>query len=154
MGNSTVELNIEELTAEVKKKKLDGFIKVKGPIYGEKKNKILKQASVLVFPTAWPNEAFPIVNLEAMQAGLPVISTSEGGIPDQITEGENGFLVPKEEHKKIAEKINLLLKDNELYQKISDNNKVKFQKQYTLENFEKNIAKVLQKAIDHPVRIS
>lgn len=38
-------------------------------------------------------EAFPLVVLEAMQAGLPVIATRVGGIPEQVEDGVTGFLV-------------------------------------------------------------
>jgi len=148
VGNSTVELSIEELKTEIRNKNLQDFIKVKGPIYGMEKHEVLKQVSVLVFPTAWPNEAFPIVNLEAMNAGLPIISTPEGGIPDQIIEGKNGFLVSKEGHEVIAEKINLLLSDNDLYLRIANNNKSKFQKHYTLSIFENNVADVFNKVLN------
>jgi glycosyltransferase involved in cell wall biosynthesis len=149
VGNSTVELSIDELKKEIVSKNLQDLIEVKGPKYGKEKYEILKQASVLVFPTAWPNEAFPIVNLEAMNAGLPIISTPEGGIPDQIIDGLNGFLVPKDDHSQIAEKINTLLSDSNLYKNMAENNRKKFHKFYTLESFEKNIAHVFHTILNN-----
>lgn len=50
-------------------------------------------------------EAFGLVVSEAMACGKPVIGTALGGIPDQIIDGYNGFLVPTRDASAIAEKI-------------------------------------------------
>lgn len=41
-------------------------------------------------------EGFPLVVLEAMQAGLPIIATPVGGVPEQVVDGVTGFLVPSD----------------------------------------------------------
>lgn len=53
---------------------------------------LYRRADVFVLPT-W-REGFPNVVLEAMAAGLPIVSTPIGAIPDAIRDGEEGFLVP------------------------------------------------------------
>ena len=65
---------------------------------GEDKAGWLAAADVLVLPSrVLPDgrtESAPLVLLEAMAAGVPVLATRVGGNPDLITEGENGLLVP------------------------------------------------------------
>ena len=56
--------------------------------------RMYERADVLVLPTYYPNEAQPLVILEAMNAGLPVIATRHGAIPEMIRDGQDGFLVP------------------------------------------------------------
>ncbi|MDQ2775352.1 MAG: glycosyltransferase family 4 protein [Acidobacteriota bacterium] len=62
-----------------------------------------------IFVLASKLEAFPISILEAMRAGLPVIASRVGGIPEAVKEGETGFLVPPLDHHALAERLSLLL---------------------------------------------
>jgi glycosyltransferase involved in cell wall biosynthesis len=53
----------------------------------------MKDASFLVFPTEW-YEGFPMVLLEAMATGLPVIASRQGSVPEIVRDGTSGVLVP------------------------------------------------------------
>jgi len=81
---------------------------------------------VFVKPTHY--EAFGIAYLEAMSAGLPILSYRVGALPELIKDDENGFLFEVGEIGKIAEKIKELCENKKLYQKISENNKNKAKK--------------------------
>jgi glycosyltransferase involved in cell wall biosynthesis len=54
-------------------------------------------------------EGLGVVLVEAMSRGVPVIGSNVGGIPDIITDGQNGFLVPEQEPEVLSEKIIELL---------------------------------------------
>lgn len=82
-----------EFNQKVKHKNLDKYIQAHGAKYREEKELFLKQADLFIFPTYYHNECFPLVLLEAMEQGLPCISTNEGGIPGIIEEGKTGFIV-------------------------------------------------------------
>jgi glycosyltransferase involved in cell wall biosynthesis len=64
---------------------------------------LLKTVDLLVLPSL--NEAFGLVLLEAMAAGVPVIGTSVGGIPEVIHHGKTGLLVPPGSPEAIATSI-------------------------------------------------
>ncbi len=71
-----------------------------------------QRASVFVMPSL--TEAFGVTFLEAMAAGVPVIGTNVGGIPEIIHDGTNGLLVPVESPSSITDAINQLLSDAQL----------------------------------------
>jgi glycosyltransferase involved in cell wall biosynthesis len=66
-------------------------------------------SDIVVVPSL--QEAFGLVVSEALACGKPVIGTNLGGIPDQIIDGYNGFLVRSRNPKEIAEKILWLIGD-------------------------------------------
>lgn len=80
-----------------------------------------RSANVFVLPSinkGGVTEALGVVLLEAMACGCPVIGSDVGGIPDIITDGENGFLVPEQDPKALAEKILLVFSDDGLRKKL------------------------------------
>ncbi|MBN2289941.1 MAG: glycosyltransferase family 4 protein [Candidatus Glassbacteria bacterium] len=70
-------------------------------------------------------EGQPISLLEAMAAGLPVVATAVGGIPEVVAEGENGLLVPARDPERLAESILSLLKDTGLRRRMGEQNRKK-----------------------------
>ena len=80
---------------------------------------LYNSATMFVFPTR--DDCLGVVVLEALHCGLPVVASSVGGIPDMIEDGVNGMLVEVDDPRDLANKINLLLDDNQLRTKLSQN---------------------------------
>ena len=79
-----------------------------------------ERADVYVSPSVW-EEPLGLTILEAMAAHTPVVATRKGGMLSVIKDGENGFFVRARNSKEIAEKVNMLLADDELREKIAKN---------------------------------
>ena len=91
-------------------------------------------ADVFVLPSinkAGSTEALGVVLLEAMASGCPVIGSNVGGIPDIITDGENGFLVPEKNPELIADRIIQILSDTDLQEKFRKNGLTRIQKSFS-----------------------
>ena len=71
----------------------------------------ISRHDVMVFPSLF--EGFGLVLLEAMSVGVPVVTTPNGGAPDFITDGTDGFIVPIRNVEAIVERLELLLDDHE-----------------------------------------
>lgn len=75
-------------------------------------------ADIVTVPSA-PREAFGLVNVEAMAAGVPVIASNAGGIPEIVENGVTGYLIHSHDFPTgLAERINTLLQDENLRRKI------------------------------------
>lgn len=137
----------EEIKDTLATKGLSNQLVHLGPLYDEEKQAHLLASDLLVFPTRYKNEALPLVILEAMQCGLPVISTHEGGIPSLIEEGRTGFLVNGNINE-LPEKIQFLINNPEKSKAMGVAGKEKYERHYTLEVFEKNLVRVLNEILN------
>jgi glycosyltransferase involved in cell wall biosynthesis len=72
----------------------------------------LGSADIFVLPSR--SEAFPNAVLEAMAAGLPIVASGVGGIPELIVDGRNGLLVPAGDSDALAERLCRLMADEPL----------------------------------------
>jgi glycosyltransferase involved in cell wall biosynthesis len=78
---------------------------------------VLPILDIFVVSSLW--EGQPIAMLEAMAAGVPVVATSVGGIPEAIIEGKNGLLAEPKDENSLASKIIKLAKDDKLRYSVS-----------------------------------
>jgi glycosyltransferase involved in cell wall biosynthesis len=120
-----------------------------GRKYDEEKEAIFAKSDIFVFPTYYDNETFGLVNLEAMQAKLPVISTPEGGILDVVEDGETGFLVPQKDAEALADKLEELIKDPQKRKEMGQKGFEKYQRAFTLQAFEERFTDILKKLSAH-----
>ena len=80
---------------------------------------------------SYGTEATSLALLEGMSLGIPAVVSDFGGNPGVISDGENGFVVPKQDAKALADGIEKLLTDEALYQKMSENSKRIFAQTFT-----------------------
>jgi glycosyltransferase involved in cell wall biosynthesis len=88
-------------------------------------------ADVFVLPTIGDN--FPLTILEAMAAGLPVVATKIGGIPEALKDGETGILIPPHSPNALARSLQKLLQNDELREKMGRAGRVRFDEQFRAE---------------------
>ena len=87
-------------------------VELLGWVQGEDKVRLLATAVLYVLPSY--NEGLPVSVLEAMAAGLPILTTPVGGIPEAVTDGVEGFLVEPGDVRALADRLERLLGDPEL----------------------------------------
>lgn len=77
---------------------------------------LVRQTSNILYILPSYAEGLPCALLEAMAAGLPVVSTSVGSIPEVVEDSINGFLITPGDFTSLAEKIVVLANDRALRQ--------------------------------------
>lgn len=100
----------QQLQQQVKDLGLEEHIFFTGTL--EDAGRLLPAFDLFILPSK--SEAFGYVLIEAGQAGLPVIATNVGGIPDIITNGETGILVPPDDTPALSHAIQTLIADEDL----------------------------------------
>ena len=96
---------------------------------------------------SYGTEATSLALLEGMSLGIPAVVSDFGGNPGVIKNGENGFVVPKQNSQAIAEKIQLLLDDEKLYKKISEKALVIFAQTFTARAMTKQTEKIYLESV-------
>ena len=86
---------------------LADVVRLPGLIDTSTRNKLLAAADVFLLPSHGEN--FPMVVLEAMAAGLPIVATRVGAVPEMIAHGETGLLIEPKDPEAIAEAVCELL---------------------------------------------
>ncbi len=92
----------------------EDVVKLPGSVVGPAKLDLLLGSDILVFPTYFPFEGHPWVIVEAMAAGLPIVSTDHAAICESVVDGVNGYLVEKQAPGDIADKVITLCRDRDL----------------------------------------
>jgi glycosyltransferase involved in cell wall biosynthesis len=109
------------LRAEINDLELDDHVVLPGYLTGQELIECYQAATAFVFPS-W-NEGFPTVLAEAMDAGLPIITTRIRGAADHLVEGENALFVEPRDVKGLTSAIAGLLRDDDLRARMSDANR-------------------------------
>jgi glycosyltransferase involved in cell wall biosynthesis len=127
-------------------KELNDVVNYIGEIREEKdKFELLKNTDIFVFPSWYPVEGQPLVILEAMSCGCPVISTKDVGVIDEtVIDGINGLLVEKRNIRQLADAILKLIQDRGLRMKMGEESKKRFCELYTLEKHIKKFKEILK----------
>lgn len=142
VGGETKEIDNNVFQQAILERGIKESVKYLGKKYNDEKYYEISQTDIFVFPTA--DDCFPLVVLEAMQQGIPVISTTEGGIPDIVTNNETGLIINPNAPNELADAIIRLINAPEERQRLGKNGYEKYLKFFTLRKFEENIVKVLE----------
>ncbi|WP_338758417.1 glycosyltransferase family 4 protein [Massilia sp. METH4] len=102
-----------------------------GWVVGDAKHRELATARVYVLPSY--NEGLPMSVLEAMAAGLPVVTTPVGGIPEAVTDGVEGYLIQPGDQEALRARVEALLRDDELAERMGQAARRKIQTTFSVE---------------------
>lgn len=120
---------IEEVRRLARELGVEERLVLPGWVAGEAKARLLAEAALYVLPSY--HENLPMSILEAMAAGLPVVSTRVGGIPDAVRHGAEGFLTAPGTPQALAQHIVKLLGDRELRGRMGESGRRRAMKRFS-----------------------
>ena len=132
-----------KLKLKTKNEKLETRINFLGHINHKELPEYLASADIFIRPSL--SEGLGNAFLEAMEAGVPVIATPVGGIPDFMKDEETGLFCNVSDPKSIAEKIKIYLENEDLRNKIIANAKEMIEKNYDWNLIAERMKKIFEK---------
>jgi glycosyltransferase involved in cell wall biosynthesis len=139
VGEGPLEKRIKKL---VKNYKLQNSVIFTGRIDNDELAKYYSAANIFVMPSVYDN--FPNAVLEAMACELPVVATNVGGIPMQVEQGENGFLIESGNVQQFKYSILTLSDDEYLAKEMGKRNRIKVKEKYNWEKSAKKLKDVYE----------
>jgi len=121
---------------------LNENVKLLGVKVGDEKWLEFATSDIFCFPTYFEAENTPVVILEAMMFGLPVVATKWRGIPAMVRDRENGFLVSIRAPHEIAEKLKILIENENLRREMGRRGREIFLREFTIDKFRKKMEEV------------
>jgi glycosyltransferase involved in cell wall biosynthesis len=107
---------------------------------------LLRAADLLLLPST--NEGLPLSVLEAQATKVPVLAAPTAGIPEVITDGETGFLIPADDAGGYAHRIATLLHQPEIYQRVRERAYTKVIKEHNWQTYCQTVWRLYQSLSD------
>jgi glycosyltransferase involved in cell wall biosynthesis len=125
-------------------------VETPGWVAGEAKARLFTAADVFVLPSYF--EGMPMSILEAMAYGVPVVATPVGGIPETITDGEEGLLISPGDIPALADALARLLADPPLANRMGQAGRHKVEKLFSAESIVRQVETVYRELGAIPCR--
>ena len=135
----------EEALALVARENLSAHVGFAGNVSGAEKAAFLASGDIFCLPTHYPYEGQPLVLLEALAAGLPIVSTAHGVIASTTPDGVVGHILPKDASPELlAQTFDAMLADTALLKNFSENARQRYLERYTLEACHQRLVKIFE----------
>lgn len=132
------------LKAAVKESRLSDHVHLLGHLGYQELVGVFISSDIFILPSY--SEGLPNVILQALAAGLPIVATHVGGIPDVLMDGKNGLLIAPRNVKQIAEAVSVLLADRDLCEQMSARNLRLAREKYDVDVVADLLGRVYRKA--------
>ena len=139
-----------EFETELSRLDLDDKIILHGRVTGEEKWELYRRAYAFFFPSFYESENFPLVLIEAMAFGLPIVATNWRGIPELVVEGETGRLCDVQSCEQFSFALDELIKNEDQHEKMASLARSRYEKKYTKDAFISAMRSAFESVIDEP----
>jgi len=149
VGDGPVKNTLEDL---IKGLNIGNNVKLLGWRQQEEIIELMKNTDILIAPSVvsedGDEEGIPVVLMEALAQGMPVLSTQHSGIPELVQDGESGFLVPERNVNALAEKLAYLVKHPEIWSAMGQAGREYVEKCYNIDTLNDKLVDLYQHLID------
>jgi glycosyltransferase involved in cell wall biosynthesis len=140
-GIPSSERYLQELNSFIINQRLAGHVRITGPLYNQEKEGLFRDSDIFVLPTQ--KDTFPVVNLEAMQWGLPVISSPIGAIPEIVQDEINGYIVDPLNQSELTNRVMKLINNPGLRISMGMAGRKSYEERYSLTAYQRNVNRAM-----------
>lgn len=148
-GDGPLKNCMEELVGELN---IADKVKLLGWKQQEEIVMLLNDADILIAPSITgkdgDQEGIPVVLMESLAQGIPVLSTQHSGIPEVVQDGKSGFLVPERNVNALAEKLVFFIEHPEIWSKMGKAGREYVEKCYDIDTLNDKLVDLYQHLID------
>jgi glycosyltransferase involved in cell wall biosynthesis len=134
-GGRPDEATGRRLDLAIREAGITGLTELCGVVGEREKAELYTTSDVFCFPTHYEAEGMPLVILEAMSAGLPIVSTRWRSIPNVVTDGQDGYLVDPGDIDALADRLARLSSDEALRQSMGSLARGTFDRRFSPDRF-------------------
>ncbi|KRT65818.1 MAG: glycosyl transferase group 1 [Candidatus Dadabacteria bacterium CSP1-2] len=125
---------------------IENYVKFLGAVDQDEVLKLYERSHIFLLSSVTASdgdsEGLPVVLLEAQAVGLPIISSLHGGIPEGVLDSKSGFLVPEKDVDALADKIEYLIKNPELWSEMGRYGRKFVEERYDIQKLNQRLVKI------------
>jgi glycosyltransferase involved in cell wall biosynthesis len=144
VGEGPEEANLKRLAGELQ---IGNQVDFRGKMSRDELDPIYNRSRVVVLPSV-VKENCPLVVLEAMAAGRPVVASRLGGITELVREEESGYLVPYGDASVTAKALTRLFESDTLTDTLGQKGRERARTDYTIERHLSSILDLYERAVN------
>lgn len=145
VGDGLLRENLQQLIKELG---VDDIVTLLGWKQQQEVIEVLKNSDILLAPSvtsqSGDQEGIPVVLMETMAMGLPIVSTLHSGIPELVEDGVSGFLVPERDVDALADKLSYLIEHPELWSEMGQAGRAFVEEHYNIDKLNDRLVEIYQ----------
>ncbi len=148
-GDGELRNKIEELIEDLK---IGEKVRLLGWQQLNEIKELMQEADILLAPSVTSvsseQEGIPVVLMEALATGLPVISTQHSGIPELVQDGKSGFLAHERDVDALAERLEYLIEHPEIWPEMGRAGREQVEENYDIDKLNEQLVEIYQKLLE------
>ena len=148
IGDGPLKEDLQQLVQELN---VGNIVKLLGWKQQQEIVEILNNSDIFLAPSVTAKdgdqEGIPVVLMEAMAVGLPIISTQHSGIPELIENGVSGFLVPERDVDALAENLSYLIEHPEVWPEMGRAGRAYVEEHYNIDKLNDRLVEVYRQLL-------
>jgi colanic acid/amylovoran biosynthesis glycosyltransferase len=148
VGDGPSRLQLEQLVRDLK---LDREVRFLGWMNQGEVTELMTQSDILLAPSVTAEdgdqEGIPVVLMEALAMGLPVVSTRHSGIPELVVDGITGLLAPERDSQALADRISNLITMDGLANELRKNGREFVEENFEIGKLNRDLERIFQELL-------